>query len=113
MCGSVRIIYAVIYTFFLVCRVVASVNTGNPYYLQGFGLTIGSDVYLFFNKRAQRLVDQMARPTADTQILVGNLTLLDGPSAGEVLKMTFSIATATTRDTKHMIKGKVPLITGR
>lgn len=54
-------------------------------------------------------MDELARPPADTEILTGMLTLLDGPSAGDVLNMSISIATASTRDTAHMIRGKIPV----
>ncbi|EIW79287.1 DUF1212-domain-containing protein [Coniophora puteana RWD-64-598 SS2] len=44
-CGSVRLVYAIIYTLFL-----------------GFGMTIGSDVYLVVNKHARHALEALSVP---------------------------------------------------
>ena len=54
MCGSVKMVYALIYTLFL-----------------GFGLQIGNDVYLLFNHSARRALDQLATRLSTQIVEVG------------------------------------------
>ncbi len=55
-CGSVRIVYAIIYTLFLVnMSPLSSLISDSPLFMmKGFGLTIGSDFYLVIDKRAHQ-----------------------------------------------------------
>ena len=55
-CGSVRIVYAIIYTLFLVRDASTLFFEANV--IQGFGLTIGSDLYLVVDRRARRIYYQ-------------------------------------------------------
>jgi len=53
-CGSVRMVYAIIYTLFLVRDLVFVLHPAAQLGLtQGFGLTIGSDFYLVLDNRAR------------------------------------------------------------
>lgn len=56
-CGSVRIVYAIIYTLFLVNIPQVSSLTSDLFLsmTKGFGLTIGSDFYLVLDKRARQM----------------------------------------------------------
>ncbi|OSX67292.1 hypothetical protein POSPLADRAFT_1068427 [Postia placenta MAD-698-R-SB12] len=85
MCGSVRMVYAIIYTLFL-----------------GFGLTIGSDFYLLFNPEARHVQAATDRLEAHTYhgAIIGNNDSL--PLAQ--LSGTFSF-TDVGQTASHVIKG--------
>lgn len=54
-CGSVRIVYAIIYTLFLVrTNRISFKHSTAKNRIQGFGLTIGSDFYLVLDRHARR-----------------------------------------------------------
>ncbi|KAI0322700.1 hypothetical protein OF83DRAFT_1048844 [Amylostereum chailletii] len=82
LCGSVRLVYAIIYTFFL-----------------GFGLTIGSDLYLLLNQKARRKMEAMNNPPPE--YLHG---LFQGFNNSNTIEFsgTFGISNATM--TLHMLK---------
>ncbi|KZT30722.1 DUF1212-domain-containing protein [Neolentinus lepideus HHB14362 ss-1] len=69
LCGSVRMVYAVIYTLFL-----------------GFGLTIGSELYLIFNPHARHIVNH----SGGTEVVHGQFMARNGSSAFVPLGGTFS-----------------------
>ncbi|KAH9942926.1 hypothetical protein B0H21DRAFT_823762 [Amylocystis lapponica] len=85
MCGSVRMVYAIIYTLFL-----------------GFGLTIGSDFYLVINRDARRnlaATDMLQTETFHGHIIANNASLPLSDLAG-----TFSFMDVSTT-ASHVIKG--------
>ncbi|KAA1467895.1 DUF1212-domain-containing protein [Dentipellis sp. KUC8613] len=85
LCGSVRLVYAIIYTFFL-----------------GFGLTIGSDVYLMINARAHHTVETMNNPIGD--YIHGSLLEYNATGHGLVrVSGTFGFSAVT--NTMHLSKG--------
>ncbi|TFY70919.1 hypothetical protein EVG20_g2083 [Dentipellis fragilis] len=85
LCGSVRLVYAIIYTFFL-----------------GFGLTIGSDVYLMINARAHHTVETMSNPIGD--YIHGSLLEYNATGHGLVrVSGTFGFSAVT--NTLHLSKG--------
>jgi hypothetical protein len=51
------------------------------------------------------MIEELTHPAADRETMTGNFTILNGTSAGTVLNVTFTLATSTTKDTLHMIKG--------
>uniref|UniRef100_A0A8H8CL20 Threonine/serine exporter-like N-terminal domain-containing protein n=1 Tax=Psilocybe cubensis TaxID=181762 RepID=A0A8H8CL20_PSICU len=55
VCGSVKMVYALIYTLFL-----------------GFGLQIGNDFYLLFDPTARRHLDELAANLSSTVVLTGS-----------------------------------------
>ncbi|KAL4241818.1 ThrE exporter family protein [Abortiporus biennis] len=84
MCGSVRMVYAVIYTLFL-----------------GFGLTIGSDLYLIINKHARR---NMALSTLEESTLVHGSLLVSNSSDFNILTGSFALLDTTGKNS-HIFKG--------
>lgn len=99
-------VYAVIYTLFLVsiichwdCRAVLY----SPIYFQGFSLTIGSDLYLLVNPQARR---EYLHPTPPKLSYVhGALTPMNGTSIGMSVTGTFGFANLTTDAVNHIYKG--------
>ncbi|KIY45785.1 DUF1212-domain-containing protein, partial [Fistulina hepatica ATCC 64428] len=85
-CGSVRVVYAVIYTLFL-----------------GFGLTLGSDLYLVIDRRAH---DQyyLGR-NSQRNYIHGTFTMMNG--SVPFVPITGTIATGSDADYQmaHMVKG--------
>ncbi|KAJ7099631.1 hypothetical protein C8R43DRAFT_250451 [Mycena crocata] len=85
-CGSVRIVYAVIYTLFL-----------------GFGLTIGSDVYLVIDRRAR--ADYYAGPaTMPAQYFRGTFQMSNGSNPGTLVSGTLGL-TGQNLETAYIFKG--------
>ncbi|KAJ7932570.1 hypothetical protein B0H13DRAFT_2517311 [Mycena leptocephala] len=82
-CGSVRIVYAIIYTLFL-----------------GFGLTIGSDLYLVVDHRARRAY-YSGPATAPTTYTHGIFKTMNGT----VLISGVLGLTGESYETEHVIKG--------
>ncbi|KAI0931784.1 hypothetical protein AcW2_000592 [Taiwanofungus camphoratus] len=85
MCGSVRMVYAIIYTLFL-----------------GFGLTIGSDLYLVINPEARRVdagTDRAETETYHGHIIGNNASLPLSELGG-----TFSFMDVG-QTTAHVFKG--------
>lgn len=93
LCGSVRMVWAIIYTLFLVCTLGMTSNPHNAHnYLQGFSLTIGSDLYLVVNKHARTnmaLATLAESQTAHGVLLNNNDTTPFGPLSGifEIVNM--------------------------
>ncbi|ESK94393.1 duf1212 domain membrane protein [Moniliophthora roreri MCA 2997] len=79
VCGSVKMVYALIYTLFL-----------------GFGLQIGSDFYLLFDQHARRKLDALASSLQTTVALTGSWVAdngtIDNSSAPLVGTWTFTRA---------------------
>ncbi|KAI9461759.1 DUF1212-domain-containing protein [Boletus coccyginus] len=84
LCGSVRMVYATIYTLFL-----------------GFGLAIGSDIYLVINPRARRALERSQMPSYTVfhgSFQAGNGTF---PLGGAV----FGFAQAASLDRNYLLRG--------
>ncbi|KAJ7487413.1 hypothetical protein B0H11DRAFT_1088960 [Mycena galericulata] len=85
-CGSVRLVYAIIYTLFL-----------------GFGLTIGSDIYLVVDHRARRAY--YAGPvTGPTTYEHGTFAMINGSTPGMQISGILGV-TAQSYEREHVIKG--------
>jgi len=67
---------------------------------QGFGLTIGSDLYLLVNPKAQRALEAINHPTAE--FLHGNFTEYNGTTLYQFAG-TFGFENAT--NSQHVQKG--------
>ncbi|KAH9486583.1 Pheromone-regulated membrane protein 10 [Psilocybe cubensis] len=91
-CGSVRIVYAIIYTLFL-----------------GFGLTIGSDFYLVIDRHARREYYRSAIP--DNLIYIhGHFSGLNGTKSPVSTNGVLGLGLATTGNAPdHTIKGCIRL----
>ncbi|KAF9076107.1 hypothetical protein BDP27DRAFT_1442803 [Rhodocollybia butyracea] len=86
-CGSVRIVYAVIYTLFL-----------------GFGLTIGSDFYLVVDRRARKSYYASSIPTNLTYTH-GRFVMANGSSPLIPIEGVLGQANALNYEQQHLIKG--------
>ncbi|KDQ63377.1 hypothetical protein JAAARDRAFT_376354 [Jaapia argillacea MUCL 33604] len=82
LCGSVRMVYAIIYTLFL-----------------GFGLTIGSELFLAFSPHARNVINN---PVA-TQVIHGQFMSQNGSTPFLPLGGTFSFGKVTTTINGHMV----------
>ncbi|KAG9314218.1 hypothetical protein JVU11DRAFT_5005 [Chiua virens] len=84
LCGSVRMVYAIIYTLFL-----------------GFGLAIGSDIYLVMNPHARRALERNQTPTY--RMLHGSFQAENGTfPLGEAV---FGFAKVATLDRNYLLRG--------
>ncbi|KAH7885933.1 DUF1212-domain-containing protein [Phlebopus sp. FC_14] len=85
LCGSVRMVYAIIYTLFL-----------------GFGLTIGNDLYLVVNPHARRALEKAATPSY--RMYHGSWHAENGsyPLSGGVV---FGFAKAASLDRNYLLRG--------
>ncbi|KAH9898182.1 hypothetical protein C8Q73DRAFT_683941 [Cubamyces lactineus] len=86
LCGSVRMVYAIIYTLFL-----------------GFGLTIGSDFYLLVNPHARR--NLAATAMLDSETFHGYLLNSNTSLPLSQLGGTFTFMETADSGTSHIIKG--------
>ncbi|CDO72990.1 hypothetical protein BN946_scf185007.g44 [Trametes cinnabarina] len=86
LCGSVRMVYAIIYTLFL-----------------GFGLTIGSDFYLLINPKARR--NMAATAMLDSETLHGYILNSNTSTPLSQLGGTFTFMQSADSGTSHIIKG--------
>ncbi|PPQ67095.1 hypothetical protein CVT25_005696 [Psilocybe cyanescens] len=86
-CGSVRIVYAIIYTLFL-----------------GFGLTIGSDFYLVIDRHARR---EYYRSTIPDNLIYshGLFIALNGSNSHVSTRGVLGLGIATGNTPDHTIKG--------
>ncbi|GLB35987.1 putative threonine/serine exporter [Lyophyllum shimeji] len=84
-CGSVRIVYAIIYTLFL-----------------GFGLTIGSDLYLVVDRRARRAYYRGNTPQ-DLTYTHGRFTMVNGSSPW--ISVSGVLAQGSSTEFDHIYKG--------
>ncbi|THH02795.1 hypothetical protein EW026_g111 [Hermanssonia centrifuga] len=92
MCGSVKMVYALIYTLFL-----------------GFGLQIGNDVYLLFDRPARHALDQLAGQlyTQISQVGIfapdnGTFTFVNN---GKPLAGTFTFLDVNPFPQEHIVTG--------
>ncbi|KAF8213229.1 hypothetical protein K438DRAFT_1956639 [Mycena galopus ATCC 62051] len=85
-CGSVRIVYAIIYTLFL-----------------GFGLTIGSDLYLVVDRRARRAY-YTGPATLPPTYTHGVFQMMNGTNPGISIRGVLGL-TGESYETEHVIKG--------
>ncbi|KAF9229105.1 DUF1212-domain-containing protein [Gyrodon lividus] len=84
LCGSVRMVYAIIYTLFL-----------------GFGLTIGSDIYLVINPYARRVLEKAEAPSY--RMFHGSFRAENGSlPLGEAV---FGFAKAASLDKNYLLRG--------
>ncbi|KAJ4498734.1 hypothetical protein C8R41DRAFT_790221 [Lentinula lateritia] len=86
-CGSVRIVYAVIYTLFL-----------------GFGLTIGSDFYLVVDRRARKAYYVNSTPTNLTYTH-GRFVMANGSIPFIPIQGVLGQANALNYEQQHLVKG--------
>ncbi|KAJ7783602.1 hypothetical protein DFH07DRAFT_193503 [Mycena maculata] len=85
-CGSVRIVYAIIYTLFL-----------------GFGLTIGSDLYLVVDRHA-RLVYYSGPATMPPTYTHGTFQMTNGSTPGMLVSGVLGL-TGQSYEVEHVVKG--------
>ncbi|KAL1670420.1 hypothetical protein GGG16DRAFT_95861 [Schizophyllum commune] len=85
-CGSVRIVYAVIYTLFL-----------------GFGLTIGSDFYLVVDRRARR--NYYAGFSNNLNYTHGHFTMLNGTNPFSAIGGVLATGSTASYQLEHIVKG--------
>ncbi|KAI0924920.1 hypothetical protein AcW1_006886 [Taiwanofungus camphoratus] len=93
ICGSVKMVYALIYTLFL-----------------GFGLQIGSDLYLLFDHGARHHLEALAaRMTTEVAItgtfVSDNGTILPTLNEGNPLTGTFTFTNSTPFIREHIVAG--------
>ena len=102
MCGSLRMVYAVIYTLFLVSdlidvrRIICSPRT------QGFGLSFGSDFYLAISKYGRNNLANTA--SEESLFLHGNFSSANRSAEVPDLLGTFAFLDATTTN-PYVVKG--------
>ncbi|KAF8898920.1 hypothetical protein BD779DRAFT_1486237 [Infundibulicybe gibba] len=85
-CGSVRIVYAIIYTLFL-----------------GFGLTIGSDFYLVVDRSARRAYYSSA--TRNMTYTHGHFAMLNGSAPFIPITGVLGQSESVSYQTQHLFKG--------
>ncbi|OCH94051.1 DUF1212-domain-containing protein [Obba rivulosa] len=93
VCGSVKMVYALIYTLFL-----------------GFGLQIGSDFFLLFDQGARHDLADLAARVATTVTITGtfapdNGSFSPGFNNGDALEGTFTFSNSTTLSEEHILLG--------
>ncbi|PPQ63006.1 hypothetical protein CVT24_006112 [Panaeolus cyanescens] len=86
-CGSVRVVYAIIYTLFL-----------------GFGLTIGSDFYLVLDRRARRAYYHGSMPDS-LEYQHGSFNMLNGTTNGTSISGVLALGRVVGPLAEHTIKG--------
>ncbi|PSR76685.1 hypothetical protein PHLCEN_2v8282 [Hermanssonia centrifuga] len=105
MCGSLRMVYAFIYTLFLVSRNVSRgfrlllIHLFTP---QGFGLTFGSELYLAISKYGRQNLGATA--AAESEFLHGHFVTNNASAAIQSLGGTFMFLDTTSSNT-NIIKG--------
>ncbi|EMD40684.1 hypothetical protein CERSUDRAFT_44225 [Gelatoporia subvermispora B] len=93
VCGSVKMVYALIYTLFL-----------------GFGLQIGSDFFLLFDEGARHELATLAARMATTVTVTGTFVPDNGTFSpdfnnGDILEGTFSFTNSTPLTQAHIVVG--------
>lgn len=92
MCGSVKMVYALIYTLFL-----------------GFGLQIGNDVYLLFDHPARHALDSLAARLSTEISVVGSFAPDNGTfhfvNDGKPLAGTFTFLGVNPFPQEHIVVG--------
>ena len=102
-CGSVRIVYAIIYTLFLVSSLYVS-ELESLFYYKGFGLTIGSDFYLVVDRRARRTYYRSTIPE-DLSYTHGRFLMANGSEPFVPLVGVLGQGNITGYAADHTIKG--------
>lgn len=103
-CGSVRIVYAIIYTLFLVGPRCPRAFPSQSQLFQGFGLTIGSDFYLVIDRRARRAYYRSSIPENLTYTH-GQFLMTNGTSPFSLITGVLGQGNAIHLG-EHIIKGK-------
>ena len=90
LCGSVKMVYALIYTLFL-----------------GFGLQIGSDFYLLFNPSERHRLSTLANSLSHNTIFSGSFISDNSTRFAEsrALFGTFTFTNGTSLNQMHIIEG--------
>ena len=90
LCGSVKMVYALIYTLFL-----------------GFGLQIGSDFYLLFNPSERHRLSSLANSMSHTTIFSGTFVSDNSTRFPESQPLfgTFAFTNGTSLNQMHIIEG--------
>ncbi|KNZ81564.1 hypothetical protein J132_00530 [Termitomyces sp. J132] len=89
VCGSVKMVYALIYTLFL-----------------GFGLQIGSDFYLLLDQSMRRRLDDLAANLASTVALTGTWAADNGTENSSIpLVGTWIFTHSVAIETLNIVKG--------
>lgn len=112
VCGSVKMVYALIYTLFLVSYSFdewTKLSLTNRL-TQAFGLQIGSDFYLLFDENARHelaaLAARMTSTISITGVFVADNTTIDGATNdGNPLTGTFTFTNSTPFIREHIIDG--------
>ncbi|KAK1228656.1 pheromone-regulated protein prm10 [Marasmius sp. AFHP31] len=87
-CGSVRIVYAIIYTLFL-----------------GFGLTIGSDFYLVVDRRARKAYYTTSNALTNLTYVHGHFEFSNGSSTSIYPSGVIGYSNPLSYDQHHIVKG--------
>ncbi|KAJ8083802.1 pheromone-regulated protein prm10 [Marasmius tenuissimus] len=87
-CGSVRIVYAIIYTLFL-----------------GFGLTIGSDFYLVVDRRARKAYYTTNNALTNLTYVHGHFEFSNGSSTSIHPSGVIGYSNPLSYDQHHIVKG--------
>ncbi|KAH7930731.1 DUF1212-domain-containing protein [Leucogyrophana mollusca] len=88
VCGSVKMVYALIYTLFL-----------------GFGLQIGSDLYLLFDPTARHHLATLAVAMSTTTTLVGTFAPDNSTEGTPYVEGTFTFTNSTNPFQKNIVDG--------
>ncbi|KAF9226595.1 DUF1212-domain-containing protein [Gyrodon lividus] len=88
VCGSVKMVYALIYTLFL-----------------GFGLQIGSDLYLLFDPTARHHLSTLAAKLSTTTTLIGTFAPDNATDGTPPAMGTFTFTNATNVYMKDIVGG--------
>ena len=104
-CGSVRIVYAIIYTLFLVRSLTLSFSSVANICFQGFGLTIGSDFFLVLDSRARRNYYRSSIPT-NLNYTRGYFLLSNGSHPGLATPGVLGVGHAGTNLPAHTVKSE-------
>jgi hypothetical protein len=102
-------VYALIYTLFLV-RITDFMASTSSYFdscVQGFGLQIGSDLYLLFDRSSRHKLDALAASLSTTVALAGSWTS-DANSTGSLampMNGTFTFTHAIPLSDKNILNG--------
>lgn len=107
-CGSVRIVYAIIYTLFLVSTSLSFFShldsKAYDFYYKGFGLTIGSDFYLVADRRARRTYYRSSIPE-DLSYTHGKFLMVNGSEPFVPLVGVLGQGNITGYAADHTVKG--------
>jgi hypothetical protein len=107
LCGSVRMVYAIIYTLFLVRDISYLHDTLLNHYRQGFGLTLGSDLFLAINARARHEYQSTGRVIIPKNLTRhhGHFTPLNGTQPFVQISASLGFLSSSNFQTEHIVKG--------